>query len=109
MFILRNECEELRGTLCKRQQDEVAAERMDQLKEKAELERQKQEQEEMYAKLWEEDRLAKARREEMESMRQIERNRETLAILQQQMAALEAKKQEEKDLIRQEAQLLVGF
>ena len=34
----------------------------------------------MYACLWEEDRLAKCKREEMETVMQTERNRETLKV-----------------------------
>lgn len=34
----------------------------------------------MYAKMWEEDRLAKCKREEMETAMQIERNREALKV-----------------------------
>ena len=48
---------------------------MHQLAIKADLERRKQEEERMYAELWEKDRLAKAAREELEAQQQIERNR----------------------------------
>ena len=34
----------------------------------------------MYAQLWEEDRLAKCKREEMEAVMQAERNKETLKV-----------------------------
>jgi len=34
----------------------------------------------MYSKLWEEDRQAKCRREEMEAALQLERSRETLKV-----------------------------
>ena len=37
-------------------------------------------EEEMYAQLWREDMLAKAKREEMEAVLQIERNREMLKV-----------------------------
>lgn len=37
-------------------------------------------EEEMYARLWREDILAKAKREEMEAVLQIERNREMLKV-----------------------------
>lgn len=37
-------------------------------------------EEEMYAQLWKEDMLAKAKHEEMEAVLQIERNREMLKV-----------------------------
>ena len=37
-------------------------------------------EDEMYAQLWKEDMLAKAKREEMEAVLQIERNREMLKV-----------------------------
>ena len=36
----------------------------------------------MYAEMWEKDRQAKCRREEMEAAQQLERNRETLKVRQ---------------------------
>ena len=48
----REQCEELRGTLSKRQQDQVAAERMEQLLLKEEAAKKLEEEERMYADLW---------------------------------------------------------
>lgn len=50
---------------------------------------------------------AKAKREEEDERKRMEGNLETLAVLQKQMAALEAQKEEEKKLIEEEAELLV--
>ena len=75
MFFFRDQCEELRSIQSRRQQDEVCIDRVEQIAIKAELERKRQEEEEMYAQLWEKDRLAKAAREEKEAQQQIERNR----------------------------------
>ena len=75
---------------------------------KTDMEREKQEEEKMYADLWYADMQAKARREEMETQRQMSANRETLQILNKQMAALEAQKEEEKKLQDEEARLLVS-
>ena len=105
--IHRDQCEELRSTLSKRQQDQIAAERMTQVQMKAQLEKKRQQEEEMYARLWEEDMQIRARREEADTKRNMTATHETLAVLQQQMAALEAKKQEEKEKVREEAALLV--
>lgn len=61
----------------------------------------------MYASLWEEDRAAKCRREEIEAALQIERNREMLKVLTLQIAAAEKHKKDMKELKEKEAQLLV--
>ncbi|XP_039257804.1 cilia- and flagella-associated protein 53-like [Styela clava] len=102
----RNQCEELRSVLSRRHQDEVCIDRMHQLAVKSDMERMKQEEERMYADLWEKDRLMKAAREEREAQEMIKRNRAMLDVLQTQKAALEAKKQEEKRLVKEEALLL---
>ncbi len=75
---------------------------------KTDMEREKQAEEKMYADLWYADMQAKAKREEMETQQQMSANRETLQILNKQMAALEAQKKEEKRLQDEEARLLVS-
>lgn len=102
----REQCEELRSTLTKRHQDEVCAERMEQLRIKAEMDREHDADERMYADLWEQDRLNKAAREENESKEKRKRDLDTLDTLRMQMAALEAQKADEKKLKEEEAQLL---
>lgn len=61
--------------MSRRHQDEVCVDRMHQIAVKADLERMRQEEEWMYANLWEKDRLMKAAREEKETQEQIKRNR----------------------------------
>lgn len=61
----------------------------------------------MYARLWEEDMLAKAAREERDAKAAHERNAEVLAVLRKQMAALEIVKEQSLRLKEEEAQLLV--
>lgn len=94
--------------MSKRQQDEVAAERIDQLRMKAVRDEADREEEQMYAELWYADMAAKAKREEDETKRQMSANLDTLNVLNKQMAALEAKKAEERALKEEEATLLVG-
>ena len=94
--------------MSKRQQDEVAAERIDQLRIKAHQEQLQQEEDQMYAELWYADMKAKADREEAETKRQMEANLDTLSVLNKQMAAMEAKKEEERKLKEEEAVLLVS-
>ena len=109
MYIVsREQCEELRSTLSKRQQDQVAAERLEQLKIKEDMEAAKQEEEKLFADLWYADMMAKARKEEEQTQRQMSANRDMLNTLNKQMAALEAQKLEEARLKEEEAQLLVG-
>ena len=95
--------------MSKRQQDEVAAERIDQLRIKAHMEEDQRAEDQMYADLWHADMMAKAQREEAETKRQMSANMETLSVLNKQMAALEAKKEEERRLKEEEAALLVGY
>ncbi|XP_072166700.1 cilia- and flagella-associated protein 53-like [Diadema setosum] len=94
----REECEELRATLTRRHMDEVCMERSDQLATKARIEAHEREVEMMYADLWEKDRLAKEAKEEKIAQAQHVRNHEMLDVLQKQMAAIDAKRQEEKRL-----------
>jgi hypothetical protein len=104
----RNQCEELRSTLSKRQQDEVCVERLEQIRIKEEIEDERKQEEQMYARLWEEDMMAKAAREERDAKAAHQRNAEVLAVLRKQMAALEAMKDEERRLKEEEAVLLVS-
>jgi hypothetical protein len=102
----RGQCEELRAVLTKRHQDEVCLDRAEQLRMKQEAKQREQEEEQMYARLWEEDQAAKCKREEIEAAMQIERNREMLKVLTLQMAAVEKQKEEMRELKEKEAQLL---
>lgn len=108
-FVIRAQCEELRSTLSKRHQDQVCLERLEQLRHKEEIQKEKKAFDDMYAQLWEQDMLAKAAREEREAKKQHERNRDVLEVLQKQMAALEAQKEEALKLKEEEAQLLVSL
>lgn len=107
-LLSRNQCEELRSTLSKRQQDQVCVERLEQLRIKEEIEREKQANEIMYAELWEKDRLAKAAKEERDAISAHDRNREVLTILRKQAAALEQQKEASVQLKKEEAELLVS-
>ena len=82
---------------------------MEQLRIKSEQEQAVKEEEDMYAKLWYADMETKAQREEEETKKQMQANRDTLEVLQRQMAALEAQKQQEKYLVEEEARILVSF
>jgi len=84
-------------------------ERLEQIRIKEEIEEEKRVEEQMYARLWEEDMLAKAAREERDAQAAHRRNAEVLAVLRKQMAALEASKEEAVRLKEEEAQLLVWF
>ena len=107
LLVARNQCEELRSTLTKRGQDQVCAERLEQLRLKEEVAAERRAEEAMYARLWEQDMLDKAAREEREAQEQRRRNLDTVDVLRQQMAALDAQKEEAKKLKEEEAQLLV--
>ncbi|CAL1530958.1 unnamed protein product [Lymnaea stagnalis] len=100
------QCEELRSTLSKRHQDQVCLDRLEQLRLKDETAKEEKALEDMYAKLWEQDMLEKAAREEREAKDLHERNRGVVDVLKRQMAALEAQKEESRRLKDEEAQLL---
>ena len=94
--------------MSKRLQDEIAVERLEQMRLKDEEKLRSKEEDDMYAKMWYADMEAKARREEEDVRRQMSANKETLEVLLQQMAALEGQKALEKKLVEEEAQLLVN-
>ncbi|KAI8789300.1 cilia- and flagella-associated protein 53-like [Biomphalaria glabrata] len=100
------QCEELRSTLSKRHQDQVCLERLEQLRHKDEIAQEEKAISDMYDKLWEQDMLEKAAREEREAKDLQERNRGMVDVLRKQMAALEAQKEEANRLKEEEAQLM---
>ena len=76
---------------------------------KKEVAQQRRQEDDHFAKMWFADMDAKAKREEEEARRQTEANRQTSAVLQQQIAELEQKKRQEKQLLEEQAQILVGL
>lgn len=76
----REECEELRYQQSQMLRDELFDERKVQVAEKWGILKERQEIEQMYADLWEQDRMAKAKREEEEAQQQMERNREMVDV-----------------------------
>ncbi|XP_071845360.1 cilia- and flagella-associated protein 53-like [Apostichopus japonicus] len=94
----REGCEELRATLTRRHMDEVCIERGEQLQMKEEKMAEDKMYDSFYAQQWEEDRQAKAAREEREAAEAHARNKDMLDTLRIQMAAVQAKKDEEKRL-----------
>lgn len=91
----------------KQHQRELCTDRLAQLALKEELKKQQQQEEEMFAELWKEDRLAKERREAVDTQKLSQQNREILDVLGAQVAVLSAHKEEEKRLKEEEARLLV--
>jgi phosphatidate phosphatase PAH1 len=91
------------------QRQEIRADLQEQMRIKEEQNLEKRQEEEIFNQMWQADIEAKAKREEADARRQNEANRQTVAYLRQQMAALEEKKHQEKRLIEEEAQLLVGL
>lgn len=82
MSIPRNNCEELRSTLSQRHQDEVFVERHEQLRMKEEQKKKEAEVESFYADMWAKDIAVKSKKEEETAREQIEKNRETLKVLE---------------------------
>merc|ERR1712168_347382 len=103
----QNQCEELRSVLSRRHQDQVCKERQHQLNMLAEIERERQSEEAMYAELWERDRLAKAAREEQERAAAMKRNYDMLDVLQSQRRRNEIKKLGQIEEINKEKEMLI--
>ena len=61
-------------------QDELFNERKTQIAEKMNKHQMEKDVEHMYAELWEQDRILKAKREEEEAKLQMERNREMVEV-----------------------------
>ncbi|KAJ7385297.1 Cilia- and flagella-associated protein 53 [Desmophyllum pertusum] len=102
----RDNCEELRSTLSQRHQDEVFVERHEQLKMKDEHKKKESEIDSYYADLWAQDIKIKSMIEEQTAREQIERNRETLKVLQTQIASCEKQREDETKLKEMEADWL---
>ena len=89
----RERCQELRAELFCIHQKAVCEERKAQIAFNEELKRQKVVEEQMFSKLWEEDRLAKERREAKEERRQKELVENTRLGLNAQVTSIQAQRQ----------------
>lgn len=85
-------CEEIRPILSRRQTEQIFRDRGQQIATKAQLARREQEVEAMYAEMWEQDRLAKAAREEKTEQLRVFRMQDQLSGLNVQKAANQLKK-----------------
>ena len=92
--------------MTKRHMDQVFRDREAQLRQREEQRLYDQDEDRMYAELWQNDIASKAQREENEAMMLIERDMETLKILDLQTAALEKQKEEARRLREEEAVFL---
>lgn len=87
----------------------VCEERKAQVAFNEELKRQKLVEEQMFCKLWEEDRLAKERREAEEARRQKSLVENTRLGLDAQLTDVNARRQAAQRLKEEEARLVVGL
>uniref|UniRef100_A0AAY4C119 Cilia- and flagella-associated protein 53 n=1 Tax=Denticeps clupeoides TaxID=299321 RepID=A0AAY4C119_9TELE len=104
--LFRQQSQELRALEGQRQLDEVCSERAAQIQMQLETRRQREEDERLFAQLWEMDRQAKQDREGRETRRQWENNQEQLAFLRMQVEAAEQQRMQAKQLKEEEAQIL---
>lgn len=102
-------CEELRAELFCIHQKKVCEERKAQIAFNEELKRQKLVEEHMFSKLWEEDRLAKEKREAEKAKRQKELVENTRLGLNAQITSIWAQRQAARQLKEEEARFAVGF
>lgn len=87
----------------------MCEERKAQIEFNKELKRQKLVEEEMFSKLWEEDRLAKEQRDSEEARRQKELVENTRLGLNAQITAIQAQRLAARQLEEEEARLVVGL
>ncbi|KAM9450650.1 cilia- and flagella-associated protein 53 isoform 2-T2 [Clarias gariepinus] len=104
--LARDQCDELRALNTRRHQEKICTERAAQIQSRQEERRLQQEEEMLFAQLWEGDRLAKEQRENLKAQRQRENNLQQLAFLRIQMEAAEQQRLQAKLLKDEEAQLL---
>ncbi|ERE83983.1 coiled-coil domain-containing protein 11 [Cricetulus griseus] len=102
----RERCEELRSKLVNIHEKKVVKERKEQIAFNKELQRQKLVEEQMYARLWEEDRLAKEKREAQEERRQKQLVENTRLGLDAQVTSLQAQRQAAQQKKEEEGRLL---
>ncbi|KAM5305169.1 cilia- and flagella-associated protein 53 isoform 2-T2 [Glossophaga mutica] len=102
----KERCEELRIQLSCIHQEKVCEERKAQVEFNKELRRQKLVEEEMFSKLWEEDRLAKEKRDSEEARRQTELVESTRLGLNAQITATQAQRLAAQQLKEEEARLV---
>lgn len=105
----RERCEELRAELFCIHEKKVSEERKAQVAFNEELKRQKRVEEQMFSKLWEEDRLTKEKREAEEARRQKELVENTRLGLNAQITSIKAQRQAEQQLKEEEARFVVGL
>lgn len=103
----REQSDEFRAMQMRQHQDEVCTERAAQIQTRREERQLQQEEEMLFAQLWEKDRQAKEQREDLKVQRQKENNLQQLAFLHIQMEAAEQQRLQAKQLKEEEAQLLV--
>ncbi|KAF6087619.1 cilia and flagella associated protein 53 [Phyllostomus discolor] len=106
VWLPRERCEELRVQLSCIHQEKVCEERKAQIEFNKELKRQKVVEEQMFSKLWEEDRLAKEKRDSEEARRQKELVENTRLGLNAQITAMQAQRLAVQQLKEEEARLV---
>ncbi|XP_048395388.1 cilia- and flagella-associated protein 53 [Stegostoma tigrinum] len=102
----REQCEELQTKLSHQRVLELVKDRKAQIEFKKKLQDQQKEEEQIFEDLWEKDRLAKEERVEREMREQHEKQQGVLAGLLEQMAETNAKRMDQKQMIKQEADLM---
>ncbi|ELW69367.1 Coiled-coil domain-containing protein 11 [Tupaia chinensis] len=102
----RERCEELRTELFCVHQKKVCEERKAQIAFNEELKRQKLLEQQMFSRLWEEDRLAKEKREAQEARRQKELVENTRLGLNAQITSIKAQREAARLLKEEEARLV---
>ncbi|XP_075248978.1 cilia- and flagella-associated protein 53-like [Convolutriloba macropyga] len=103
----RENCEELRTILSKRSALSLNAEREKQVAVKQAQERQNMIDDDFFMNLWKEEIDGKATRETLDAQAKLERDKDMLSVLREQMAAHEKAREEEARIKQEEYELLM--
>ncbi|UYV73883.1 CCDC11 [Cordylochernes scorpioides] len=102
----RNNTPELRPFLSQKMVRQVCTERMEQLQIKKQIQEEELAREQMFAELWKKDAEAKTFAEQSRQEKCRKRNKDTQAILLEQIKALEEHRAVKRKLILEEAELM---
>ncbi|KAM6905341.1 cilia- and flagella-associated protein 53-like [Xenentodon cancila] len=105
--LFRQQCEELRSIQSVMMEKQVCQERAAQVRSREEQQQQQQQKERLFHEFWEADRRAKEEHESALLQRRQRRDFEQLSVLRSQMEEAELRRQKEKELKREEGQLLL--
>ncbi|XP_032366390.1 cilia- and flagella-associated protein 53 isoform X2 [Etheostoma spectabile] len=104
--LFRDQCEELRAVQSRRREQEVCVEREAQVETRLQQQQLQQQEDQLFAELWEADRRAKDLKAAQDTQQRQDRNLETRDAIRTQMEAAEQQRRRHKELREEEAALM---